>query len=136
GGEKALTVSPAGLTPELLRRLVFGDRLVRTPLHHPLPDWQGTLWLRVSVLVRGQGITEGFHEQEIPIPQRVRLRLFGGSREEREVFADLARAATEAAGMMQNRVLKPAVFTYLQGAPEKLKLDREAVVAWWTRCEA
>lgn len=136
GGEKALTVSPAGLTPELLRRLVFGDRLVRTPLHHPLPDWQGTLWLRVSVLVRGQGITEGFHEREIPIPQRVRRRLFGGSREEREVFADLARAATEAAGMMQNRVLKPAVFTYLQGAPEKLKLDREAVVAWWTRCEA
>lgn len=133
GGEKALTVSPAGLTPELLRRLIFGDRVVRTRLHYPSPDWEGTVWLRVSVLVRGQGITEGFHDQEIPIPQRVRRRLFEVSREERQAFADLARAATEAAGLMQNRVLKPAVFTYLQGAPGKLQLDRDAVAAWWTR---
>lgn len=135
-GEKALTVSPAGLTPELLRRLVFADGLELTPLQKPMPDWRGDLWLRVSVLVRGQGITEGFHEREIPIPPRAQRRLFGQRGALKSTpLAALAKSATEIAGQMQNRVLKPAVFTYLEGAPEKLQFDRDSVQAWWTRFE-
>lgn len=133
--EKALTVSPAGLTPELLRRLVFEDGLVLTPLQKPLSDWRGDLWLHVSVLVRGQGITEGFHEIEIPIPLKAQRRLFSRTEEDRKALAALARSATEIAGQMQNRVLKPAVFTYFEGAPEKLSFDRESAQAWWTRFE-
>lgn len=132
--EKALTVSPAGLTPELLRRLVFEERLVLTPLQKPMADWRGDMWLHVSVLVRGQGITEGFHEREIPIPPKAQRRLFSRG-EERKVLAALARSATEIAGQMQNRVLKPAVFTYLEGAPEKVHFDRDSTQAWWTRFE-
>lgn len=133
GREKALNVTAAGLTPELLRRLIFSDGFVLTPLQEPLGDWQGDLWLRVSVLVRGQGITEGFHEREIPIPPRARRRLFGPP-EARASLAQIARTATEIAGNVQNRVLRPAVLTYLEGAPEELRFDRESARSWWTQC--
>ncbi|HHO58148.1 MAG TPA: type I-E CRISPR-associated protein Cse1/CasA, partial [Oceanithermus profundus] len=75
--QTSLTVSPQGLTADLLRRLLFADGLQMTSLHRPGPDWQGPLWLSVSVLVRGKGTTDGFHERELPIPAEARPRLFG-----------------------------------------------------------
>lgn len=138
GGRKsrevqALTLSPQGLTPEVLRRIVFEDQLQLTILHKPLPTWQGRmLWMTISVLVRGQGKTEGFHEQCIAIPPRIQRRLFG-SPQQREPFAELSRSAIEYAGRMEHRVLKPAVFAFLQGGGEKIDYDRVTVNAWWSR---
>lgn len=130
--EKALTVAPQGLTAELLRRLLFADGLRMTALHRPDPDWEGPLWLCASVLVRGQGTTDGFHERHLHIPAEVRPRLFG-PREVREPLAALARTAIEQAGAVQRRALRPAVFLLLEGAPETLRLDRDAIQAWWSR---
>lgn len=133
-GVKALTVSPQGLTPELLRRLVFEDQLKLTSLQRPLADRKGPVWLSVSVLVRGQGTTDGFHERRILIPGRVRPRLFG-AREKRDPLAHLSKTAIEYAGKMQSQVLKPAVFAFIEGGPEKLKFDRDSAAAWWVRCQ-
>ena len=127
---KALTVSPRGLTADLLRRLVFGDAIRRTALQEAPPDWQGDVWLSASVLVRGQGTTDGFHERLLPIPPHVRKRLFRpGSAA--SSLAGLARDAIDLAARMQNRVLKPAVFVLLEGAPEQIQFDRDSAAAWW-----
>jgi CRISPR system Cascade subunit CasA len=129
-GGKALTVSAQGITAELMRRLVFADEFVMTPLHRPLPTWKGRLTLTVSVLVRGQGTTDGFHERHVDIPPPVQPRLFGPIAKSDPLLA-LSRNAIEYAGTMQYRVLKPAVFSYQEGGPEKLQLDRDSVQAWW-----
>lgn len=129
---KALTISPQGLTADILRRIVFADRIQLTPLQRPQPAWSGTLWLTISVLVRGQGTTDGFHAREIPIPPPVRVRLFGPPIK-REPFAQLARSALEYTGILENRVLKPALFAYIEGAPETIQFDRASAKAWWQR---
>ncbi len=128
--QKSLTVSPQGLTADLLRRLLFADGLEMTALHRPGPGWEGSLWLSVSVLVRGQGTTDGFHERQLPIPAEARPRLFGPP-ELRERFAALARTAVEQAGIVHRQALRPAVFALLEGGPEDLRLDRDAIQAWW-----
>lgn len=132
---KALTVSPKGLTADLLRRIVFKDRLEMSALQQPLPDRQGDLWLCVSVLIRGQGTTEGYHERRIPIPARMAPRLFG-AKARLPSLASLARSAIEVCDVIQNRVLKPALFVALEGAPEQIKFDRDSAQAWWERFAA
>lgn len=128
---QALTISPEGLTPRILRRIIFGDQLQHTALQEPLPEWQdSTLWLSVSVLVRGQGKTDGFHEQRIAIPPKAQSHIFGPP-ERREPFAQLSRIGLEYAGAMENRVLKPAVFLLLQGGGEKVDYDSKATKEWW-----
>lgn len=129
---KALTIPPQGLTPEVLRRLVFADGLRLSPLHRPVAAWSGPLWLTVSVLVRGQGTTDGFHEREIPIPPRVQPRLFGPP-SRRDPLAQLSKTALEYAALFENRVLKPAVFQYLEGGPDSVEYDRASAKAWWQR---
>lgn len=129
---KALTVSPQGLTPDLLRRLVFADRLRLADLQRPLDEWQGTLALRVSVLVRGQGTTDGFHLSHVSIPPRARLRLFGPP-ERRDPLARLSKEGINYAGRMLGSVLRPAAFTLIQGAPGSVKYDRDSAQAWWRR---
>lgn len=130
-GDKALTISSQGLTPEILRRLIFSVGIKNTALQKPLPDWEGDLWMNVSVLVRGKGTTDGFHESQVLIPAFVKPRLFG-SAEQREQFAQLSKAGIEHAGIMQNRVLKPAVYLYLQGAPET-ESKRDTIQTWWNK---
>lgn len=127
---KALTVSPNGLTADLLRRLLFADRIELSPLQKPIPGRKGPAWLSVSVLVRGQGTTDGFHERRIEIPEAQQPRLFG-ARAETDPLPDLAQNMVATAGQLQNRVLKPAVFHLLEGAPEKINFDRDSAQAWW-----
>lgn len=133
-GDQALTVSSAGITADLLRRILFRDGIELTELQKPLPAREGDLWLSFSVLVRGQGRTEGFHERWLPIPKEKQSTLFGASGPPRPL-AELAKTAIEFAGTMQRSVLKPAVFSLL-GAPERLQLDRDAIDAWWRKLQS
>ncbi|NLG68442.1 MAG: type I-E CRISPR-associated protein Cse1/CasA, partial [Firmicutes bacterium] len=128
GGIKALTVGPRGWDADLIRRLIFADELKLTPLQRPDARWQGDVWLSASVLVRGQGTTDGFHERRVAIPAAARLRVFGPP-ERRQPLAELSKTGVEYAGRMQNRVLRPAVLTYLATATSAA--DRESYEAWW-----
>lgn len=129
---KALTVSPQGLSPDLLRRLLFEDRVRLTGLQKPLGEWDETLTFRISVLVRGQGTTDGFHLRHIAIPPKVRMRIFGPP-ERRDPLARLSQEGISYAGRMLSGVLRPAAFTLIQGAPGSIKYDRESAQAWWRR---
>ena len=129
---KALTVSPNGLTADILRRLLFTDRLELSDLQKPIAGRNGPAWLSVSVLVRGQGTTDGYHERWIEIPEAQKPRLFG-AQIPNDLLPDLAKNMIAAAGQMQNRVLKPAIFHLLEGAPEKINFDRDSAQAWWEK---
>jgi len=115
-----------------MRRLVFEDELQLSTLQKPQPNWKGDLWLSASVLVRGQGTTDGFHEWEVQIPKRKTLSVFGRS-SERDVLEKLSRDAIAYVATMQNQVLKPAVFAYALGAPQKLDLDNAFGNSVWMR---
>lgn len=130
--EKALTVSPQGLTADLLRCIIFQDGIQLTSLQRPLADRPGAVWLRISVLVRGQGTTEGYHERTLPIPPAQRRRVLGGTTSN-DPFPTIAKNAVEYAAKLRNSVLKPAVFIYIQGAPANLRLDRDSINQWWRR---
>lgn len=130
--DRALTVSARGLTPDLLRRLVFNEGFILSPLQQPENGWQGDMWLNISVLVRGQGRTDGFHTQSVRIPAPVRQHLFAGPAEQNPL-ADLSRTGIEMAGKMERSVLRTAVFSFLQGAPENIEFGRDSTQAWWTK---
>lgn len=132
--DKALTVPAHGISADLIRRLIFAEGLQLTALHRPHVSWEeGAVWLHMSVMIRGQGTTDGFHEESVLIPAAAQRRAFG-SLQRREPLAALSKTAMEYTGIMQNRVLKPAVFAFFQGGPEKIDFGSESAQAWWESC--
>lgn len=129
----ALTVGPAGLSAQLLRDLLFEEGYQPAAMQHPIRGEEAeTVMFSASVLVRGQGTTDGFHKVEIPIPDRVRTVLFRRGAE-RDGLARRSKRALDEAGQLQNRVLKPAVLSLLQGgaATRDIDWDKREVGAWW-----
>lgn len=134
GKQAALTLSGAGITPELLRNLLWEDGFQLTPLQKPAPasQWQGDGGLfSVAVLVRGQGTTDGFHQVQLPIPGKTLPRLFGQG-PERDALAFQSKIALNDSGVMEQKVLKPAVLALLEGGPKQVNFDRREVSRWWT----
>jgi len=129
---RALTFPPGGITAEHMRRLIFEDELQLCVLQKPQPHWKGNMWLSVSVLVRGEGVTDGFSEWEVQIPEQKTLSIFGASAQ-KDALEKLGRDAIAYVAIMQNRVLKPAVFALALGAPQKLDLDDGFGISAWSR---
>lgn len=129
---KALTFPSTGITAEHMRLLLFEQHLQLSSLQKPQPNWHGDLWLSVSVLVRGQGITNGFHDWKIRIPEEKTVGIFSKP-SERRALEKLSGNAIEYAALMQNRVLKPAVFSYVLGGPEKLDFSDKFANSVWER---
>lgn len=125
----ALTVPEAGLTPGLLRDLIFGDGNVRPATMQTPAITTGSGWLTASVLVRGQGTTDGFHEATIRIPERARPALFG-SGIQRDQLARLSKLGLDAAATFQFKALRPALFSLMEGGPESIVLDKTEVAKW------
>lgn len=126
---RALTFPAAGINAEHMRRLIFKQAVKLSPLQNPLDEWQEDLWLSASVLIRGQGTTDGFYEWDVLIPKEKVVSIFGRTGD-RSLEA-LSRESIEQAAVMQNRVLKPAVFAHILGAPDQLRLDDEFATAIW-----
>ncbi len=125
----SLTVSPRGLTPDLLRNLLFEDGFDLTAMQRPgIGREDEPCQFTASVLVRGQGTTDGFHSISVPVPAPVSSRLFRRG-PERDRLAELSKTALNDAGTMQNRVLKPAFFTLLESNPDR-------VDGWWQQAAA
>ena len=131
----ALTVSANGLTPDLLRELIFEDGFILTPLQRPDPSRPGqSCHFTASVLVRGQGTTDGFHHVAVSIPGTVTWRLFQRS-PERDGLASLSKTAIGDSGTMQNKVLKPAVLCLLEAGPKQVDLDKREINVWWNHTQ-
>jgi CRISPR system Cascade subunit CasA len=126
----ALTVSAMGLTPDLLQKLIFENGFTSAAMQKPTPDEIGKpVWFYASVLVRGQGTTDGFHSIHLPIPAKASFALFGGG-QERKQLSKLSKEGLNDARVVQNKVLKVALFSLLEAGPEKVNFDKLEVSAW------
>lgn len=124
----ALTVPESGLTPELLRNLIFGDGYSPAAMQ-TIDEFTASGCFSASVLARGQGKTEGFHSAVLRIPEAPRLALFGGG-DARDRLAVLSKKGIEATGTVQYKALRPALFSLLEGGPESIGLDKTEVARW------
>ncbi|MBI4705393.1 MAG: type I-E CRISPR-associated protein Cse1/CasA [Deltaproteobacteria bacterium] len=116
---KALTMSESGFAYDRVQDLMFGDWKHGAAGQADQGGGDG-YWLG-QVLVRGQGKTGGYHERWVPVPPRAR-----GFLANRDARAKLGKRAQGWVGLAKTarlNVLKPALLTLLQGAPEKLKFD-------------
>jgi len=129
----ALTVSANGFTPELLHDILFSDGIEPAFMQRPAPDEIGQpMTLYASVLVRGQGTTDGFHTARVPIPTKAGFVLFSG-RDEKQHLQEISKQQLADARTMQNKVLKFALFSLLEGGPEKVDFDKTEISAWVTQ---
>jgi CRISPR system Cascade subunit CasA len=134
--DSALTLSASGFTAELLRNLIFQEGYELLRMQKPMDNWKGKrLELACSVLVRGQGTTDGFHSVSVYMPARAHATIFGGGIR-RERLSGLSKQAIDHAGAMQNKVLKPALYCFLESAPEKLNFDKREISSWWQSCRS
>jgi CRISPR system Cascade subunit CasA len=126
----ALTVSTTGLTPDLLQKLIFKNGVTPAAMQEPTPDEIGKpVWFYASVLVRGQGTTDGFHSIHLPIPAKASFVLFGGG-QQRDRLGKLSKEGLNDAKVVQNKVLKVALFSLLEAGPEKVNFDKREISAW------
>ncbi|QZA33236.1 type I-E CRISPR-associated protein Cse1/CasA [Hydrogenibacillus sp. N12] len=128
---KAYTVPPEGISVDTLRRLIFEEGFELGALQKPLDRWQGDVYFSISVLVRGEGKTNGFYHQIVTIPERAHPRLWK-RQEQRETFAKLSKNAVERAGEVEHRILKPAVYALL-GNLERGGRENVTFKTWWER---
>jgi len=125
-GRSAVTVAGGGWTPKLLTKLLFQQGFELTPLLTPRPG-KGVLWFMGSVIVRGQGTTEGFHRFAVPVPPKVRPHLL--HRESADCLGrfsqDLLGDATSA-----ERAVGSALMALAEGGPESIDFKNPTVDAW------
>lgn len=130
-GLSSLTVSADGFTPKLLRDFVFGDGAFRLQaMQLPSGGSENQAYkLQASVLVRGQGTTDGFHYAEVPVSRRAAGALFRPS-PQRDRLAGCSKESLARASDIQNKVLKTALYSLLEAGPEKINFDKREVTAW------
>jgi len=128
---KAWTVM-SRFSPKDLRDVVFGDdRLKMAFMQRPDTDKASAAhFLKLSVLAPGgMGKTNGFHDATIRIPGKA-AGFLSKAGPERERLAIRSKESLARASEMQNRVLKPAIFSLLEAGPEKINFDKREVSAW------
>ncbi|MBF0627557.1 MAG: type I-E CRISPR-associated protein Cse1/CasA [Magnetococcales bacterium] len=130
---KSLSVKVKGFDYPLVANLLLGSEEYR-----PAPaqsDRQtgspGEMEFLARALSRGKGITEGYHERRVPLPARVRAWI--GQPEQRQSLAAVAKQRVEECGVMDKKVLKPAILTMIQEAPDKLNFQDRRADPWLAR---
>lgn len=133
GEQKALTVSAAGFSYDLLQDLLLGDEWKRPAALEVRPaDGQSPL-LVAWAMVRGQGKTEGLQERLVPVPARARGLL--ASTEGRERLGKLARDRVARVELVRTRVLSPALMVLAQADPDKPNWKDRRMTSWLARLD-
>ncbi len=126
----SLTITGNGFGYALITELLLGsDGYRRAPAqetHFGIPSDHSEFLARA--LARGQGKTEGYHERRIPLPAVVRATL--GKSASRTSLAAVARERVKQAGEVAGKVLKPAILTMIQQAPDKLDFKDKRADVW------
>ena len=125
-GRSALTLSANGWTPKLLCNLLFQQGYELTALQTSFPGKE-PLWFTGSVVVRGQGKTEGFHKFSIPVPPKVRLKLF--NRDAVDVLSQSAQELLNDAAAAE-RCLWLALMVLIEGGPESVNTNSPTAEVW------
>jgi CRISPR system Cascade subunit CasA len=118
---KALTMSERGFNYARVRDLMFPEGEWRAGPAGGFHGEHGDRFWVGQVLVRGQGKTGGYHERWIPFPAKARA-IFAKA-DARSRLAARSKTWVERVSVARLKILKPALLTLLQGAPEKLKFD-------------
>ena len=129
---QALSVSETGFHYARVQGLMFSADWNHGIASIAGQDGLDRLWLG-QVLVRGQGTTGGYHERWVYMPQKVRRRFT--NTEQREQLGNRSRAWVDLAAKARKDILKPALLTLIQGAPEKRKLDDKRADGYLKRLE-
>jgi len=120
---KVLTVDGDGFHYRRVAKLIDPAIYDAAPLQRPRrEDGAQGLTLHLIATARGQGGTDGFHERRIPTPPRA-ARLLDG---QPDVLAAMAKERVEEAGKVSSSVLKSALFTLFQNAPDKVNYRHPA----------
>ncbi|HPF59015.1 MAG TPA: type I-E CRISPR-associated protein Cse1/CasA [Candidatus Competibacteraceae bacterium] len=130
--KKAWTVMAPFFSPQRLRNLIFEkEGFTAAAMQQPDPDrTTQACWVQAAVLAPGgMGKTDGFHEATVRIPARAARCLFGGGAAH-ERLAELSGFGLNDAAAMQNKVLKPALYAWLEAGPEQIDWDKREVSAW------
>ena len=126
GDGKTLTVSGAGFHYRLTQALLLRhDFFTHGALKKPLKN--DSLFI-AKALVRGQGITEGFHQRILHIPQDAQENI--QDEDLRQKLAVQSGLHVDDAGNLSKRALKPALCSLLQGGVEKLSLTDDRTQRW------
>jgi CRISPR system Cascade subunit CasA len=116
--QAAFTASGRGFHPELLRDLIITQESYQPSAMQALPSGAGPAWFHASVLVRGQGTTDGYHEARVYIaPKAKKLLLQHG--EARDRLGKLSDWALTRARDVRSKALRPALFTLVEGGPKE-----------------
>jgi len=81
-----------------------------------------------SVLARGMGKTNGYHDRLVAIPQHVTGLL--RRQKDRDLLAARSRERVERVAEALGAVLKPALLTLIQGAPQRLDFQDRRAQRW------
>ncbi|UEM06366.1 type I-E CRISPR-associated protein Cse1/CasA [Skermanella rosea] len=118
----ALTVGPGGFRYELVADILTSPEIDPSPALSDLPDDPpGRMLLHLSVLVRGQGTTDGLYERWLPLTRAARRRLF--RREDRLAVHAIAKTMIEDCRDGAKKALRVALLSLVQGGPEGDRLD-------------
>ncbi|MEQ8964697.1 MAG: hypothetical protein RID91_02635 [Azospirillaceae bacterium] len=117
-GAQALTVGPAGWTATRVAQILLNEDGYARPeaqkaLRGESPK-QGSVFA-FSVLVRGQGTTDGFHERRVGLPPEVVELLDGEPGIGQAIYKALAKPMLDLAGNAGQSVLLPALLMLMQG---------------------
>lgn len=128
-GISALTLSANGFTPERLTEMLFEEGYRLTPLQKPRgAAGCNPLFFCASVLVRGQGTTDGFHAVQLPIPERARLALFSAG-SEKQSLGKLGKELLRDAGDIEDS-LRTALFALCEGGPDSVNFKAREIGMW------
>ncbi|MGE0373339.1 MAG: type I-E CRISPR-associated protein Cse1/CasA [Gammaproteobacteria bacterium] len=130
-GRSALTVSGAGWTPQRLSDLLLQQSFELTGLQKPRAGIHGPAWFVCSVLVRGQGTTEGLHRAAVPVPAPV-LSLIARPEGRNQLAQGAAKLRDDAAEVQKS--LRMALMSLASGGPETVNRDNDALSAWTAVC--
>lgn len=129
---QSLTMGEAGFHYGRVQELMFGQWRLGAA-GEPSKDGSDRLWCG-QVLVRNDRGTAGYQERWVPVPGKVRLSFSEPTA--REKLRERSKAWVQLAADTRLKVLKPALLTLLQGAPEKLKFDDDRANSYLRRFDA
>ncbi len=123
--ETALTIGAGGFDyrriVQILTDAVGLPPSLRVSSGHP----DGELDLQFSVLVRGQGRTDGLHTRSIPVPRNIADRLADPEFNEQAKY--LSAQMLDDVGKFAALALRTGLRVYLQGAPDNIDFTDERV---------
>jgi len=125
--EKALTVGRNGFSYELIKEVLLTGEYASPVCMSLSHNKNQASFLVATVLVRGQGKTEGFHHRVVPVPPKAMSLL--ASPTQREKLGTRSEDRVTKANDVANRVLRPTLYVLISGKTGSLSAKQRSNLA-------